>query len=186
MSASTSAPRVISSALSASGPLFSLCRNTHVSTSRSSPWSRDLAPCSTWLAAPSGPSWRDGCFRSCLICTCQVPCTVFCCLASRTFFTKGCGSSPMVPFIADAPSLPVWSVPSQLPPSPCAPPARPPEPPVPNLAVSLSQPVFCFTSCTYFGAFSLPILIMTNSRLSKKSKIWGLVHFVGQGANILH
>lgn len=135
MSGSTSTPRVISSALSASGPLFSLCRNTHVSTSHFSPWSKDLAPCSTWLAAHSGPSWRAVCFQSCLSCTCQVPCTVTCCSASRTFFTKGCSSSPTVPFCAAVPSLLVQSVPSQLTPSPRTPPARPRQPPVPSLSL---------------------------------------------------
>ena len=129
MSGSTSAPRVISLALFASGPLFSLCRNTSVSTSHFSPWSKDLAPCSTWLATHSGPSWRAGCFWSCLSCACQVPCTVSCCSALRTFSTKGCGSSPTVPFCADVPSLPVQFVPSQLTPSPRTPPARPRQPP---------------------------------------------------------
>lgn len=135
MSGSTSAPKVVSSALSASDPLFSLCRNTHISTSHSSPWSKDLAPCSTWLAAHSGPSWRAGCFWSCLSCTCQVPCTVSCCSASRTSSTKGCSSSPIVSFCADVPPLLVQSVPSQLTPSPCTPPARPHQPPMPNLSL---------------------------------------------------
>jgi len=125
MSGSTPAPRVVSSALSAYDLLFSLCRNTHVSTSHFSPWSKDLAPCSTWLAAHLGPSWRDDCFWSCLSCTCQVPCTVSCCSTLRIFFTKGCGSSPAVPFCADVPSLPVQSVHSQLTPSPPTPSARP-------------------------------------------------------------
>lgn len=131
---------MISSALSASGPLFSFCRNTHVSTSHFSPWSKDLAPCSTWLAAHSGPSWRAGCFWSCLSCTCQVPCTVSCCSASRTFSTKGCGSSPTVPFCADVPSLPVQPLPSQLTPSPRTPPASHVSLCAKPVAVSLSRP----------------------------------------------
>lgn len=103
--------------------LSSLCRNTHVSTSHFSPWGTDLAPCSTWLAALSGPSWRAGCFWSCPSYTCQVPCTSSCCSASRTFSTRGCGSSPAMPFSVDVPSLPMQSVlsPHPLPLSPLLP-----------------------------------------------------------------
>lgn len=98
--------------------LSSLCRNTRVSTSRFSPWGTDLAPCSTWLAALSGPSWREGCFWCCPSCTCQEPCTSSCCSASRMFSTRGGSSSPVVPFCADVPSLPTPSVlPSYLLPS---------------------------------------------------------------------
>lgn len=139
--------------------LSSLCRNTHVSTSHFSPWGTDLAPCSTWLAALSGPSWRAGCFWSCPSYTCQVPCTSSCCSASRTFSTRGCGSSPAVPFGVDVPSLPMQSVLSPQP--------TPTWPHWPPVAVSQSQPALCSASCTCFGALSLSILISTDSRLRK-------------------
>lgn len=147
--------------------LVSLCRNTRVSTSPFSPWGTHLAPCSTWLAARSGASWRAGCCWCCPSCTCPAPCTSSCCSASRTFSTKGSSSSPALPFCADVPPLPVQSVlyssPLPLTPSclatsaPCAEPA----------AVSQSQPALCCASCTCFGAFCLSRLIQTDSRLTK-------------------
>lgn len=88
---------------------------------------------------------------------------------------------PAVPFCADVPSLPVpssltLSVAHLLPGHVS---------PVPNLPVSLSSQL-CALPCARFGAFPLPILVRTNSRVTRKSKIWGLGYFVAHGANTLH
>lgn len=114
-----------------SDPLLPPCRSTPVSTSRCSPWSRDPAPCSTWPAARSGPSWRGGCSRCSPSCTCPAPCTASCCSALRMFSTE-CGPTSHRAFLCRRYILPADPFPLAAPCQPlccpCRPRALPPAP----------------------------------------------------------